>query len=104
MSANDGTFTKDPQAVLDYKFDFAALTNGTGESNWLADGETIIEATVTAEAGITVDSDSITDTNTSVTVIVSGGELDRSYAITCHIVTSSGNEDDRTIRIRCRNR
>ena len=38
-------FTKDPQAVLDYKFDWAALTNGSCASDWLDDGETISSKT-----------------------------------------------------------
>ena len=62
------TFSKDPDAVLDYKFDWAASTNGSGASDWLADGETISSHTITATTGLTVDSSSLTDTNTSVTV------------------------------------
>jgi len=42
-------FLKDPDAVLDYGFDW---------SDWLADGETISTSTWTVETGITKDSDS----------------------------------------------
>jgi hypothetical protein len=51
------TFTKDPDAVLDYKFDWAAETNGSGPSDWLASNETISSYVVTAAAGLTKDSD-----------------------------------------------
>ena len=92
-------FQKDPNAVLDYKFDWAAQTNGSGSSDWLANGETIASYTVTAETGLTKVSDSVTDSNTSVTVWLSGGTADTVYDVTCHIVTSAGREDDRTMKI-----
>jgi len=34
-------YVKDPSAVLDYKFDWKALTNGSGDSDWLGTTETI---------------------------------------------------------------
>lgn len=88
-------FVKDPAAVLDYKFDW---------SDWLESGETISTRTVTAESGITVDSSSITDTNTSVTVWLSGGTAGVNYDVTCRIVTSASRTDERTIEIICRDR
>ncbi len=98
------SFTKDPDAVLDYKFDWKALTNGSGASDWLASGETISSATVTVGAGLTKDSDSITDTSTSVTVWLSGGTVDVSYSVACKIVTSAGRTDERTIQVDVRQR
>lgn len=97
-------FVKDPSAVLDYKFDWKALTNGTGSSDWLASGETISTRTVTATTGITVDSSSITDTNTSVTVWLSGGTILGQYTVTCRIVTSANRTDERSILVRVENR
>lgn len=101
--AND-TFIKDPSSVLPYKFDFKALTNGTGESDWLGTTETISSKTVTAETGITVDSSTITDTSTSVTVRISGGTANHDYRVTCEIVTSAGNTDQRTMLFKVRDR
>lgn len=98
------SFLKDPQAVLDYKFDWKALTNGSGESDWLAAAETISVRTVTVPTGLTKDSDSITDTATSVTVWLSGGTAGQEYAVTCHIETSAGRKDDRTVTIRVQQR
>lgn len=92
-------YLKDPDAVLDWKFDWKALTNGSGPENWLETGETIVSHTVTVASGLTLDSSTLTDTNTSVTVWLSGGTAGRRYTATCHIVTSAGRADDRTIEI-----
>jgi len=97
-------FIKDPSAVLDYKYDWAALTNGTGSSDWLAAGETIATRTVTVETGITKDSDAITDANTSVTVWLSGGTAGTEYTVACLIVTSAGRTDERSILIQVEDR
>lgn len=93
MASN--VFTKDPDAVLDYKFDW---------SDWLTGGETISTATITEGSGITVDSDSITDTSTSVTVWLSGGTAGTMYNVACLITTSASRTDERTIKIRCTER
>ena len=82
------TFRKDPDAVLDYKFDF---------SQWLT-GETILTRTVVVDPGITKDSDSITDSSTSVTVWLSGGTAGTAYNVACKITTAT-RTDERTITI-----
>ena len=92
-------FIKDPDAVLDYKFDWKASTNGTGDSDWLASGETISSHTIDEDSGITVDSSAQTDTNTSVTVWLSGGTAGTTYAVRCEIVTSASRTDERTMKI-----
>lgn len=97
-------YEKDPSAVLDFKFDWKALTNASGPSDWLASGETISTRTITAETGITVDSSSITDTNTTVTVWLSGGTAGNVYDVACRITTSASRTDERTMKIKCRER
>jgi len=82
-------YLKDPEAVLDYGFDW---------SDWLADGETISTSTWTVPTGITKDSDSKTDTVT--TIWLSGGTAGKSYRVTNHIVTSAGRQDDRSLIIK----
>ena len=98
------SFLKDPDAVLDYKFDWKAETNSTGNSDWLISGETISSHTITADTGITVDSSSETDTDTSVTVWLSGGTDKVDYSVACEIVTSDGRTDERTATIKVRER
>jgi len=93
------TYEKDPSAVLDYKFDWKPKTNGRGFKDWLTSGETISTITITASAGITVDSSSITDSSTTATVWLSGGTANTSYTIACKIVTSASRTDERTITI-----
>lgn len=99
-----GTFSavKDPADVLDYKFDFANTTNGGTKTDWLESGETISTRTITAEDGITVDSSSITDSDTSVTVWVSGGTVDNNYDIACKITTSASRTIERTLTLTVR--
>ncbi len=90
---------KDPDAVLDYRFDWAALTNGNGVSNWLNSGETILSQVVVVSAGLTKDSDQLADSNTSVQVWLSGGSMGIEYSLACLIVTSEGRTDERTITV-----
>ena len=85
-------YTKDPSAVLDYQINW-----GT----WL-DTDTISTSAWTAEAGITIDSD--TSTTTTATVWLSGGTTNRDYEVVNTITTAAGRTDQRTITIRCRDR
>ena len=81
------SFVHDPDAVLDYKFDWSA---------WLGT-DTITSHTVTAATGLTVDSTEAT--TTAVTVWLGGGTEGVTYTVTCHIVTAAGREDDRTVTV-----
>jgi hypothetical protein len=79
-------FTKDPDAVLPYTLDW---------SRWLEDDDTVSAATADEDTGIVVDSVDFTDTTT--TVVMSGGTAGTSYDVVVHVTTSDGYEDDRTI-------
>ena len=79
-------FEKDPNARLDYQWDW---------SDWLADGETIASAVITVPDDITLDQQD--DADTTVTAWLEGGEDGVGYKVTCHITTSAGREDDRSI-------
>ena len=109
--AQQSEWVKDPDAVLDYKWDWKAETNGTGTSgDWLAAAETIaaashtITVTPVTASPLTVDSSSQTDTNTSVTAWLSGGLAGTEYEVACLIVTSASRTDERTIKIKCEER
>jgi hypothetical protein len=82
------TYSKDADAVLDYKWDWSA---------WLDAAETIQTAAVTAPAGITKDLQS--NTTTTVTAWLSGGTVGETYKIGCKIVTNQGRADERSIMI-----
>jgi hypothetical protein len=97
-------YPKDPSDVIEYKFDFAPLTNGVTDaaSDYLAALETISTRTVTVGSGITKDSDSITNSNTSVTVWLSGGTAGNNYTVTCKIVTSASRTIEKSAIVRVR--
>jgi len=82
-------FVKDPDAVLDYVFDWNEL--------YLQAGETISSHTVTVETGLTKDSDSETDG--VVTVWLSGGTVQKGYLVGCEIHTNLGRTEARSIYI-----
>jgi hypothetical protein len=90
-------FEKDPDDVLDYKFDW---------TDWLASDETISSQTITASSGLTVDSSSIAGNGKSVTVWLSSGAAGAWYTVTNRITTSSSpaRTVDRTITIECKER
>lgn len=106
MPHQENVKTKDPDAVLDYKFDWAGLTNGEegAISDWLDEDETIATYTLTPDDGLVVDSHDLTDNDTSVTYWLSGGTAGQSYRVVNHIVTSAGREEDRTMIIEVRER
>lgn len=86
-------FVKDPDAVLDYMFDWSV---------WLSSGETIQSSNVTVTSGINLDSQSAT--STKVTAWISGGTSGVPYTVTCRVNTSQGRTDDRSITIRVSDR
>lgn len=78
---------KDPDAVLDYPFDW---------SEWLADvNDTLVSAEITA-AGVTAEPLGL-PVNGVVGVMVSGGAVGVAASVTCRITTAGGRTDDRTL-------
>ncbi len=86
------TFTKDPNAVLDYSVDW---------SRWL-DGDTIATSAWTVPAGLTKVSDANTTTKT--TAWLSGGTADQSYTVTNRITTTGGRTEDRSFIVKVEER
>ena len=86
------SFTKDPDAVLDYQVNWAT---------WLGD-DTISTSDWIVPTGLTEDSAS--NTTTAATIWLSGGTVNTDYAVVNRIVTAGGRTDDRTIVIRVRNK
>lgn len=79
-------FTKDPDAVLDYVWDW---------SSWLGD-DTITSHTITPADGLTVATSAAAAGR--VTVWLSGGTARQTYEVACRIVTAGGRTDERTSR------
>lgn len=88
-------FIKDPDATLDYTFDW---------SEWLGDNETIQSHDIDVDQGITVDSE--TSNNTGVTVWLSGGDVGETYSVSCEITTDNDTPriDERTLYITVKER
>ena len=94
-------------AELNYVFDWAPLRNGRGDSDWLDSTsspiETISAVSLTSESpGLVIESSSITDNNSSVTVKLSqgNGSIGSYYDITCTITTSAAQTDLRILRVK----
>lgn len=86
------TFTKDPNAVLDYSIDW---------TRWLA-GDQVATSEWIIPSGLTRMADS--KTSTSATVWLSGGSVGQSYTVTNRITTAAGRTEDRTFTIRVEER
>lgn len=87
---------KDPDATLDYFFDW---------TDYLAlIGDTILTATIVlttpASATNPLTKVSQSTTTTTVRVFVSGGLLGATESITCRITTAGGRVDDRTVYLK----
>jgi hypothetical protein len=80
-------YHKDPDAFLDYRWDWAP---------WL-DGDTISAHEILADPGIDVQSSSNDDT--AVVVWLAGGTVGVRYRITCRVTTAAGRIQDDTIHI-----
>lgn len=93
------TFTKDPDAVLDYTVDW---------TDWLGD-DTISSVTWTITpddtlAGIQEDTVLSSADAVSATIGLTGGTADRDYIVGCHIVTGDNREDERSFTVLVRER
>lgn len=95
------TIVKDPDAVLDYTFDW---------TDYLADiGDTILDASVILASGIALDTaghgpNGFTFTSQKVIVWISGGTVGSKYQVTCRITTTGGRIDDRSIYLKIKER
>jgi len=86
------TFTKDPNAVLDYSLDW---------TRWL-DGDAI----ATSEWIVPDDLVRVTDSRTTkiATIWLSGGLAGQSYTITNRITTTGGRTEDRSFAVKVEER
>lgn len=95
---------KDPQAVLDYQFNWGE--GARGEPAWLQDGETVQTETITiSPAGsLELDASDITNSGRSVTFWLTGGTAGTSYTVRCRIVTNASRTDVRSMTVVVQNR
>jgi hypothetical protein len=88
------TFTKDPDAVLDYSVDWSLWLAGDeiSSSEWLLEDGAVLEKVTDAH------------TSTNATIWLQGGEAGATYLVTNRIVTVGGRTDDRTISVKVQDR
>jgi hypothetical protein len=86
------TFTKDPDAVLDYSVDW---------TRWLA-GDQIATSTWTVPDGIEKTADTHAPDKT--TIWLRGGTAGQSYSVTNRITTTGGRTDERSFVLRVEDR
>lgn len=85
---------KDPDATLDYTFDWTAWLEPTTDT--IADVEWVPDDALTVESSLFDD--------TTATAFVSGGSVGEMLNLTCRITTTGGRIDDRTIVLKIVNR
>jgi hypothetical protein len=92
------TFHKDPDAVLDYGFDWTT-------DNWLATGETVSTHTWTITgADALLIKDSQNDGSTTSKIWLSAGTAGVTYTVSCKITTSASRTDERSFQVRVEER
>ena len=92
---------KDPDSKLDYEINWlewlTSINTITGETVI----DTIVSSTwVDVNADLTVESDSFTDSTT--TVWLTGGIVDSIYEVTNRITTAAGRIQDQTAKLKCK--
>lgn len=83
-------FKKDPNATLDYTFDWGPYLTPIAD--------TIATATFLPDTGLIVTNPS--HTNTTAVCFVSGGTEGTTMNLTCRITTTGGRTDDRSISLK----
>lgn len=86
-------FVKDPQATLDYVFDWGP---------WLTN-DTITNSQWTVPSGLTNEA-ADTPSESTTRIFLSGGAEGENYTVTNRITTNAGRTDERSIEIRVRQR
>ncbi len=88
------TFTKDPDAILDYSVDWSLWLAGDeiSTSEWLLEEGAILEQVIAS------------NTTAKATVWLRGGQAGTTYLVTNRIVTVGGRTDDRTISVKVEDR
>ena len=97
MAKKSQSYSKDPDATLDYGFDW-----DDDDDPYLESGETLVDVTWTVPAGITKDSDELGETLTK--IWLSGGTAGATYTIGCKVETTDGRIDERSFDVIVENR
>jgi hypothetical protein len=98
-SSGKATILKDPDAILDYTFDW---------TQWLAAAsvtpDTIATAVGAVSGAVTAAINSTSHDAQKVTLWVSGGAAGEKIVLRCRITTAAGRTDDRTVYLKVKDR
>lgn len=94
------TITKDPDAVLDYTFDWTAWLDSVTDS--ISTHTAVVTSGVTPASNVAVDGSSVV--GKTVVVWVSGGVVGETVALRCRIDTAGNRIDDRTVYLKIKER
>lgn len=88
---------KDPDAKLGYGVDW---------TDWLEGADAIALATwsISPSGALTFNPGKTALDGSKAVVFLEGGEVGATYTVTCHVVTNSGDEDDRSFDVRIKQR
>jgi len=96
QTANALWISKDIEAQLTYTFDWSEWLEG---NDTLASVEYEVAARRNDPTPIVIEDQGITDNDTKTYVELSGGQLDKTYIVTCKVTTSNGLIDRRNFRM-----
>lgn len=91
------TIEKDPNATLDYPFDWTEYLAALGVS-----GDVITDVLFILDTPLVEDRSELNPEGTIAVVWVSGGTLNATHRVTCRITTAAGRVDDRSIFLKIR--
>jgi len=89
-----GTFTKQPNEVLDYDIDY---------TSWLSETDFVVSDITTVDGvGLVIDSSIVINSGTKLKIWLSGGTDGATYKITARVTTSDARvkEDEFRVRIK----
>lgn len=97
-STGKPTILKDPDAELDYSWDWSAWLAASTPPDTIQSFQVLLTGSVTASVGSTAEDAGI------VTAMILGGASGDKIAATCRITTAGGKIDDRTVYLKVKER
>lgn len=99
-SSGKYSIVKDPDAVLDYVFDWTAWLDAVSDT--IATKDVVVTSGALPASSIAVNASSIS--GKAVVAWVSGGQAGETASLRCRITTTGGRTDDRTVYLRIKER
>lgn len=99
LNANILTIKKDPNAVLDYAFDW---------SQWLKQGDTLLEVEYSVQSRLNDPNPVVIESSGIITdktyCYLSGGQLNKTYQVSCKVTTNNALIENRSFLVKIETR